>query len=71
MQIAFRFLKGHVCSIYEEDAMLRCLDYGLTKLFCPRCDQDVHLFKPLHDREVWEDGFLNLFLLPLFTQIII
>ena len=47
-----------VCSVCKEDsAVIRCRDCGPTALLCNNCDKTIHDAKPLHDRDIWVNGF--------------
>jgi len=39
--------------------VIRCIECGPAKLFCGKCDQDIHCVLPLHDRELWKDGYFQ------------
>lgn len=38
-------------------AQFRCHQCGPGQLVCTACDASIHQQKPLHDRQVWLDGF--------------
>ena len=40
-------------------AVIRCLQCGPRLLMCSSCDNEVHVKKPLHDRDVWMNGFFQ------------
>jgi hypothetical protein len=47
-----------VCfSCREDSAVILCRQCGPTVLLCNKCDMTVHETKPLHDRDVWLNGF--------------
>ena len=43
----------------QNDAILRCSECGPHHLLCVECDRDIHWMYPLHDREIWKDGFFQ------------
>ncbi|XP_046863236.1 uncharacterized protein LOC124456981 [Xenia sp. Carnegie-2017] len=43
----------------ENEAVLRCRQCGVLRYICRECDDDVHENNPLHDREVWLDGYFQ------------
>ena len=46
------------CSNCRNDtAIVRSLHCGPSVLLCNSCDEASHKMKPLHDREIWIDGF--------------
>jgi hypothetical protein len=54
------YLPDVVCSRCKQStAILRCCDCGPCNLLCGDCDREVHWLHPLHDREVWKDGFFQ------------
>jgi hypothetical protein len=47
-----------VCFMCREDrAVVRCRHCGPTALLCSNCDEATHETNPLHDREIWVNGF--------------
>jgi hypothetical protein len=47
-----------VCFMCREDrAVIRCRNCGPTVLLCNNCDETTHETKPLHDRDIWVNGF--------------
>ena len=58
-------LKSHAVPDSEEDclmcqenrAVVRCRHCGPTALLCNSCDETTHETKPLHDRDIWVNGF--------------
>ena len=46
-----------VCSECSKERAIRCLDCGPGVLLCDSCDEALHQMKPLHDREIWINGF--------------
>lgn len=38
-------------------AQFRCHQCGPGQVVCTACDASIHQQKPLHDRQVWLDGF--------------
>ena len=40
-------------------AVIRCHQCGPRLLMCSSCDNEVHVKKPLHDRDVWMNGFFQ------------
>ncbi|XP_046861961.1 uncharacterized protein LOC124455341 [Xenia sp. Carnegie-2017] len=49
---------GKCCRCNENEAVLRCRQCGVLRYICQECD-DVHKNNPLHDREVWLDGYFQ------------
>lgn len=47
------------CRCNENEAVLRCRQCGVLRYICRECDDDVHENNPLHDREVWLDGYFQ------------
>ncbi|XP_028409280.1 uncharacterized protein LOC114531881 isoform X1 [Dendronephthya gigantea] len=45
------------------DAQLRCKQCGVFQYLCVNCDEEVHQCQPLHDREVWINGYFQ-YILP-------
>ena len=47
-----------VCFMCRDDtAVVRCRNCGPTVLLCTNCDETTHQTKPLHDRDIWVNGF--------------
>ena len=44
-------------SCMNDTAIVRCLQCGPSVLLCNSCDEASHKMKPLHDREIWINGF--------------
>ena len=40
-------------------AVIRCHQCGPRLLMCSSCDNEVRVKKPLHDRDVWMNGFFQ------------
>ena len=40
-------------------AVIRCHQCGPRVLMCSSCDAELHEKKPLHDRDVWTNGFFQ------------
>ena len=40
-------------------AVIRCHQCGPRVLMCSTCDAELHEKKPLHDRDVWTNGFFQ------------
>ena len=40
-------------------AVIRCHQCGPRLLMCSSCDNEIHVKKPLHDRDVWINGFFR------------
>ena len=48
------------CFICASNApVIRCHQCGPSILMCSSCDIEVHTKKPLHDRDVWVNGFFQ------------
>ena len=45
----------YLCGV--EMAQFRCHQCGPGQVLCTACDSNIHQQKPLHDRQVWLDGF--------------
>ena len=53
-------LNGCICFICEKNtAVLRCHQCGPRILICSVCDEKIHKKNPLHDRDVWMNGFFQ------------
>ncbi|XP_028415546.1 uncharacterized protein LOC114538616 isoform X3 [Dendronephthya gigantea] len=49
---------GAVCFLCGEDrAVVRCRHCGPDALLCNNCDETAYEKKPLHDRDIWINGF--------------
>lgn len=47
------------CKCNDNEAMLRCRQCGIIQYLCVSCDNEVHQCQPLHDREVWFNGYFQ------------
>ena len=47
------------CRCAANEAVLRCRQCGVLQYLCAQCDDDTHCSQPLHDREVWLDGYFQ------------
>ena len=53
-------LESSVCTIcIRAQACVRCHNCGLKNVLCVTCDEEVHNKKPLHDREIFHEGFFK------------
>ena len=43
----------------KKNAVIRCHQCGPRVLMCSNCDERIHEQKPLHDRDVWMNGFFQ------------
>ena len=49
-----------VCSSCGQDnPLFRCQDCGLLNYMCSACDEKIHSTLPLHDREMWHNGYFE------------
>ena len=49
-----------VCSYCGKNSPLfRCQDCGLPNYMCSACDERIHYTQPLHNREVWHNGYFE------------
>ncbi|XP_028417750.1 uncharacterized protein LOC114542274 [Dendronephthya gigantea] len=50
----------NICFLCNEGcAVVRCHECGPRVLLCSACDEKVHETNPLHDRDVWVNGFFQ------------
>jgi hypothetical protein len=47
------------CRCAVNEAMLRCRQCGVLQYLCAQCDDETHQSEPLHDREVWLNGYFQ------------
>lgn len=53
------FLRGRVCMVcMEAQGLVKCIHCGM-KILCTQCDDEEHKKNPLHDREIFRDGFFK------------
>ena len=49
-----------VCSCCGQgNPLFRCQDCGLPNYMCSACDERIHYTQPLHDREMWHNGYFE------------
>ena len=70
LRVICSFICSFICSLSlcimqmcskckPNNAVLRCSECGPYHLLCVECDPDIHWMYPLHDREIWKDGFFQ------------
>ena len=47
------------CRCAVNEAVLRCRQCGVLQYLCAQCDDETHCSQPLHDREMWLDGYFQ------------
>ena len=53
------FLRSRVCMVcMEAQGLVKCIHCGM-KILCTQCDDEEHKKNPLHDREIFHDGFFK------------
>ena len=43
----------------SKPSCIRCHQCGIQAVICVDCDEEIHLRNPLHDREIFYEGFFN------------